>query len=112
MRWMFVKGRLKPGVTPEQAHANVSLIGRQLADANPQTNKDRRMSAVPTTEVRLLVPQASGIMSMGAAGLMSVVGSRAPHRLRERRRHAAGACLCAPTRNQRPPRDWRQPRRV
>ena len=74
MRWMFVKGRLKPGVTVEQAHANVALIGRQLAEANPQTNKDRRMSAVPTTEVRLLVPQASGIMSMGAAGLMSVVG--------------------------------------
>ena len=74
MRWMFVKGRLKPGVTAEQAHANVALIGRQLAEAHPQTNKDRRMSAVPTSEVRLLVPQASGIMSMGAAGLMSVVG--------------------------------------
>ena len=74
MRWMFVKGRLKPGVTAAQAHANVALIGRQLAEAHPQTNKDRRMSAVPTSEVRLLVPQASGIMSMGAAGLMSVVG--------------------------------------
>ena len=74
MRWMFAKGRLKPGVTAAQAQANVALIGRQLAEAHPQTNKDRRMSAVPTSEVRLLVPQASGILSMGAAGLMSVVG--------------------------------------
>src|SRR5688572_17377900 len=45
-RWMFVKGRLKSGVTAEQAHANVALIGDQLEAANVQTNKDRKMSAV------------------------------------------------------------------
>jgi predicted permease len=73
-RWMFVKGRLKPGVTAAQAHANVELIGRQLEAANVQTNKDRRVSAVPTEDVRLLVPQAGGILSIGAAGLMIVVG--------------------------------------
>jgi len=73
-RWMFVKGRLKPGVTAEQAHANVALIGRQLEAANVQTNKDRLISAVPTNEVRLLLPQAGGILSIGAAGLMTVVG--------------------------------------
>ena len=32
------------------------------------------MSAVPTEDVRLLVPQAGGILSIGAAGLMSIVG--------------------------------------
>ena len=74
MRWLFVKGRLKPGVTAAQAHANVALIGRQLEAANPQTNKDRRMAAIPTDEVRLLVPQAGGILSAGAAGLMAIVG--------------------------------------
>ena len=73
-RWMFVKGRLKPGVTSEQANANVALIGRQLEAANVQTNKDRRIAAVPTNDVRLLVPQAGGILSIGAAGLMTVVG--------------------------------------
>jgi len=73
-RWMFVKGRLKPGVTAEQAHANVALIGRQLEASNVQTNKDRKMAAVPTEDVRLLVPQAGGILSIGAAGLMIVVG--------------------------------------
>ena len=73
-RWMFIKGRLKPGVTPEQAHANVALIGRQLQAAHPETNKDRKMSAVPTSKVRLLVPQAGGILNLGAAGLMAVVG--------------------------------------
>ena len=73
-RWLFVKGRLQPGVTPEQAHANVALIGTQLEAANVQTNKDRKMAAVPTEDVRLLVPQAGGILSIGAAGLMAVVG--------------------------------------
>ena len=73
-RWMFAKGRLKPGVTAAQAHANVALIGRQLEAANVQTNKDRKFSAVPTEDVRLLVPQAGGILSIGAAGLMTIVG--------------------------------------
>jgi predicted permease len=73
-RWMFAKGRLKPGITAAQAHANVELIGRQLEAEHPQTNKDRRFSAIPTRDVRLLVPQAGGVLSIGAAGLMSVVG--------------------------------------
>ncbi len=74
MRWMFVKGRLKPGVSAAQAHANVALIGTQLEADNPVTNKDRKMAAVPTEEVRLLVPQAGGVLSLGAAGLMGIVG--------------------------------------
>ena len=73
-RWMFVKGRLKDGVTAEQANANVALIGRQLEAANVQTNKDRRIAAIPTNDVRMLVPQAGGVLSIGAAGLMTVVG--------------------------------------
>ncbi len=74
MRWMFVKGRLKPGVSAAQAHANVALIGRQLSTAHVQTNKDRQMAAVPTEDVRMLVPQAGGVLSIGAAGLMTIVG--------------------------------------
>ncbi|MEP6783684.1 MAG: ABC transporter permease [Acidobacteriota bacterium] len=74
MRWMFVKGRLKPGVTTAQANANVALIGKQLEAANPQTNKARKIAAIATEDVRLLVPQAGGFLSMGAAGLMAIVG--------------------------------------
>lgn len=73
-RWMFVKGRLKPGATAAQAHANVQVIGTQLASTHVATNKDRKMAAVPTEDVRLLVPQAGGVLSMGAAGLMTIVG--------------------------------------
>ena len=73
-RWMFIKGRLKDGATAAQAHANVALVGEQLAAAHPQTNKDSRISAVASEDVRLLVPQAGGVLSVGAAGLMAIVG--------------------------------------
>ncbi len=73
-RWLFVKGRLKPGTTAAQAHANVTVIGTQLAAANPQTNRDSKISAVPTGDVRMLVPQAGGALSIGAAGVMAIVG--------------------------------------
>lgn len=39
-----------------------------------QTNKDRKIAAVATEDVRLLVPQAGGVLSIGAAGLMAIVG--------------------------------------
>ena len=74
MRWLFVKGRLKPGVSAAQAHASVQLIGAQLEAAHPQTNQGRKVAAVPTSDVRLLVPQAGGLLTMGAAGVMGIVG--------------------------------------
>ena len=74
MRWMFVKGRLRPGTTAEQANANIALIGRQLATANPQTNENRKMAAVATSKVRFLVPQAGGPLAIGGVGLMAIVG--------------------------------------
>jgi predicted permease len=73
-RWLFVKGRLKPGVTAVQAHANVALVGAQLSSAHPATNNDSKLAAFPTNDVRLLVPQASGPLSIGSAALMTVVG--------------------------------------
>jgi predicted permease len=74
MRWMFIKGRLKPGVSAAEAHANVALIGRQLEAAHVVTNKDRHMAGVPTEDVRLLVPQAGGALSIGSAAIMAIVG--------------------------------------
>jgi macrolide transport system ATP-binding/permease protein len=73
-RWMFVKGRLASGVSAAQAHANVALVGRQLQTAHPQTNEDSALSAVPSADVRLLVPQAGGVLAAGAAGVMAIVG--------------------------------------
>ena len=73
-RWMFVKGRLKPGVQFSAAAANVQIIGSGLAAAHVDTNKDRAMSAVPTSEVRMFVPEAGGPLIAGGSGVMLIVG--------------------------------------
>ncbi len=74
MRWMFVKGRLKPGVTAEQAHANVALIGRQLPRRTRRPTRIGGCRRCRPPRCGCWCRRPSGIMSMGAAGLMSVVG--------------------------------------
>jgi len=69
--WIFVVGRLKPGVTPRQAQANVSVLARQLAHDHPDTNKnwDAAISSITGLE-----PEARGYVAAFAALLMVVVG--------------------------------------
>jgi len=40
-RYLFVLGRLKPGVSVEQAEAQMDLLAAQLAQENPDINKDQ-----------------------------------------------------------------------
>ena len=72
-RWLFVKGRLKPGVTLEQAAANISVVAQQLAATWSQTNKDRKVSAKRTSDVHIH-PDADRTLLPIASGLMVVVG--------------------------------------
>ena len=51
--FLFVFGRLKPGVTMEQAKANVETVFSQLAQAYPVDNKGRGAGAWPLLEARL-----------------------------------------------------------
>jgi len=69
--WLFVVGRLKPGVTREQAQANVSVLARQLAQDHPDTNKgwDAAISSLTGLD-----PQARGYVVAFSALLMVVVG--------------------------------------
>jgi predicted permease len=69
-----VKGRLEPGTPAAAADANIQVLAGQLASAHPATNKGRRMSAVATTDVRMLLPQSGGALFVGSAAVMSVVG--------------------------------------
>ncbi len=72
-RWLFIKGRLRPGVTSEQARANLEVLMRRLAAAHPQTNKDRHIAVARTSGVRIH-PGADRVLVPLAAGLMAVVG--------------------------------------
>ena len=70
-RWLFVKGRLKPGVTAAAAAANMRLIGRQLQTEYQPTNKNFDVSVVPDVHIH---PTADRMLRPIAGGLMIVVG--------------------------------------
>jgi predicted permease len=72
-RWLFIRGRLKPGTSIDQARANLTLLMSRLEAANPITNKARRLTLRLTNDVHFH-PAADPIVVPIAAGLMMVVG--------------------------------------
>ena len=85
-------GRLKPGVTFEQAHADLDAIAAQLAHQYPDTNKGWSLRQRPLTEVLigpvrpalLLIWAAAGLLLLIACtNLSNLVLTRSIRRLRE-----------------------------
>ena len=72
-RWLFVKGRLRDGVTPARAAAGLDVTMTNLAAAWPESNGDREVSLALTEDARL-PPQAAGPVRVLTAGLTLVVG--------------------------------------
>ncbi len=72
-RWLFVKARLRDGVTPARAAAGLDVIMTNLAAAWPGSNGDREVSLTLTEDARL-PPQAAGPVRVLTAGLTLVVG--------------------------------------
>jgi predicted permease len=72
-RWLFLKGRLKPGVTVASAAANLDVVMAGLAATYPATNRDRRIALKPSAEVHFH-PAADPVLVPIALGLMLVVG--------------------------------------
>lgn len=52
-RWLFLRGRLKPGKTIEQARTNLELVMARLEATYPATNKGRRLSVNATSEIHV-----------------------------------------------------------
>jgi putative ABC transport system permease protein len=46
-RWLFVAGRLKPGVTLAEAQAEMSVVARRIAADHPDTNRNWEVSVEP-----------------------------------------------------------------
>ena len=76
--WMWVRGRMKPGVTPTQVRAEFERLVRRLAEDYPETMADERITVVPTADVRLnpdidktIAP--AGLVLIVAVGLVLVV---------------------------------------
>jgi predicted permease len=72
-RSMFLKARLKPGVTVEQANAALKAFSARLAERYPASNEGRTMSALPTGDVALH-PLVDRMLKPVAAVLLGVVG--------------------------------------
>ncbi len=96
-RSMFLKARMLPGVTVEQANASLTSFSAALAEEYPETNRGRGISALPTGEVSLhplvdnaLLPVAGLLLSVVAvvlliacANLASFLLARAEDRRKE-----------------------------
>jgi len=68
-----VKGRLKPGIGPVQAEAEIANISRNLAETYPASNANREMTLRTEMQMHLQhTPRESGfmVMSMIMAGLV------------------------------------------
>jgi predicted permease len=69
--WIFVAGRLKPGITRSEAQANMSVLAHQLALAHPDSNKGWDAIAAPLTGIDL---EMRGYVVAFAGLLMVVTG--------------------------------------
>jgi putative ABC transport system permease protein len=69
--WLQMIGRLKPGVSMEQAQAGMTVIGSQLEQAYPNENRGRIVTLFPVSKID---PRGYKPLGAAAALLMSVVG--------------------------------------
>jgi predicted permease len=73
--FLFAFGRLKPGVTMQQAEANVRTVFAQLEQAFPNDNKGRSAAARPMLDARLNFGGQGGVPVVQISMiLMTVVG--------------------------------------
>ena len=72
-RWLFVKGRLRDGVSVARAAASLDVIMANLVAAYPDSNENRQLSLTLTVDERL-PPQWAGGLEIVSTGLMLVVG--------------------------------------
>jgi predicted permease len=72
-RFMFVKGRLAPEVSVQQAQANASTVMARLEQEHPQTNEDRGAVVMKASSVRIF-PMIDDVLMPVAWLLQGIVG--------------------------------------
>lgn len=77
-RWMFMKGRLREGVSVAAVQSALESTMTGLEDAYPVSNRHRRPTVMPATDVRFhpdidAVMRPAGAVLMGAVGLVLLI---------------------------------------
>ncbi len=93
--WMTVDGRLKPGVSPAQAQAELDTIAKNLERAHPDTNRNQRLvlrthlqmniirNHIYTAFAGILTVLGLAVLLVACANVAGLLTSRAPLRARE-----------------------------
>jgi predicted permease len=73
--WLFLGGRLKPGVTVAQANAELRAIGGQLEKGYPADNEGRGLAVLPISPVPGMSSMIAGFMGLllGIVGLVLLI---------------------------------------
>ena len=72
-QWHWVVGRLAEGATHPQANAEVQTLAQRLTEQYPDSNGNRRLSALPTESIRIF-PGFDGPVAMASGLVMALVG--------------------------------------
>jgi putative ABC transport system permease protein len=71
--WLPVVGRLKPGVTPTQAQADMNVVGGRLEDQYPQINRGYGVNVVPLHEYTVGDIRRALLILLGAVGFVLLI---------------------------------------
>ena len=71
---LFVVGRLKPGVTFEQAVADMDTVARRIEAAHPESNTDVAVAMIPYYEQIVRNIRPTLYMLLGAVGFVLLIG--------------------------------------
>ena len=71
--WLQVTGRLRPGVSPAKARAELQLLGTRFAQEFPAENRDWTIGMVPLQQMIAERSQPALLILLGAAGLVLLI---------------------------------------
>ena len=76
--WLWMKGRMKPGVQPAQVGAEFDAMAKRLGEQYPEAMTKERISVVPTRDVRInpdfdKTVAPAGLLLVAAVGLVLIV---------------------------------------
>jgi macrolide transport system ATP-binding/permease protein len=78
--WLWLVGRLSPGVSLEQAQAALEVLSANLSQEYPELNQNKRFEAIATSENRIGMNPSGGAngfiwMLLGVVGLVLLVAT-------------------------------------